>query len=407
MTSNPVTAYTHALLIDGTGTPALADATIVVTDGEITAAGTDVRVPADAKIVDLGGRTVLPGLIDAHVHLGGLGFGNTPAFGGRAETDDYAAARSGALRHGVTTERSLGDFLTDSLAVRDEIERGELIGPRLFTSGPSFQVEGGHPNGSVWFNDPVALREAARVPTTAEEARHAVHELADAGVDLIKIIISNNAIFGPPRPELKMPWDITAAIIDAAHARALRVVTHTETLADALQAVRAGSDDIEHLLMRAPEPLDPSAFDELFELMAERGTYLVATMVAHQHESTPETDARTLRYGNHLIKRAYDRGVTLGVGSDAHSAGMHGWALRNELIMMVHDQGIPAADALVAVTRTNAELLGYADTIGTVEAGKRADLLIIDGDPIADITALANIHQVLRDGVVVVDNAHA
>lgn len=398
-------ALTHVRLIDGTGAAPVEDVTILVSDGHITEVGTDLPAPAGANVFDLSGKTVLPGLIDAHVHLGGLGFGAKPSFGGRAATDDYAAARTGALKYGVTTQRSLGDFGADALTVRDAIASGVLVGARILTSGPSFQVKGGHPNGSVWFNDPDALREAARVPETADEARRDVEELAAAGVDLIKIIISNNGIFGPPRPELKMPWDITAAIIEAAHANNLRVAAHTEALDDCRHAVLLGADDIEHLLMRAPEPLDLNAFDELFALMAERGTVLVPTMVAHQHESTADTDPRTLTYGNTVVKRAYDRGVTLGVGSDAHSPGMHGWALRNEIVMLVHDQGIPAIEVLTAATKTNAELLGVSDRLGTVEPGKIADLLVVDGNPSQDITALVNVHQVIQDGAVLVDNS--
>lgn len=399
-------AFTNALLIDGTGNPPMPEATVLVSGNRIVGAGHGVAIPDHARIVDLGGKALLPGLIDAHVHLGGLGFEASPPFGGRRATDDYATARLDALRYGVTTQRSLGDFLHDSLAVRDEIDRGTLIGARLVTSGPSFQVKGGHPNASVWGGDSDCLREAARVPRTPEEATRAVDELTAAGVDLIKVIISDNGILGPAHPELKMPWQLTAAIVEAAHANGLRVAAHTETLDDCRTAVEAGVDDIEHLLMRADQPQDEAAFDDLFRLMVAHDTYLVPTMVAHQHGANADTGARTLHYGNQLVRRAFDAGVRIGVGSDAHSGGLHGWRLRAELVMMVHDQGIAALDALVAATATNAELLGRADTLGTVEPGKLADLLVVSGDPVADITALADVHLVVQDGVVVIDNSH-
>ncbi|RLU86342.1 hypothetical protein CTZ27_25585 [Streptomyces griseocarneus] len=403
----PSLALTNALLIDGTGGPVIDGATVVVSGGRITAAGAGAPVPPHATVVGLAGKAVLPGLIDAHVHLGGLGFRSTPPFGGRAATDDYAAAREGALRYGVTTQRSLGDFLHDSIAVRDGIENGVLAGARVVTSGPSFQVEGGHPNATVWGSEPAAVREGARMPKTAEEAERMVDELAAAGVDLVKIIISNNAIFGPARPELKMPWHLTEAIADAAHAHGLRVAAHTETVEDARTAVERGVDDIEHLVLRAEEPQDEAAAEELFALMADRGTYLVPTMVAHQFEATADGDARTLRYGNHLIHRAYEAGVRLGVGSDAHSPGLHGWKLRDELVMMVHDQDIPAPAVLSMATRANAELLGIADRLGTVEPGKLADLLIVSGNPARDITAIGRVHQVIRNGRVVFEGEGA
>ncbi|MEU1287973.1 amidohydrolase family protein [Kitasatospora sp. NPDC005856] len=405
MNQNPQPlALTNALLIDGTGAPAVHGATVVITGHEITVAGATVAVPEDAAVVDLRGKAVLPGLIDAHVHLGGLGFHHAPPFGGREATGHYAVPRTDALRHGVTTQRSLGDFLHDSIAVRDAVEAGTLPGARLAVSGPSFQVEHGHPNGTVWGGDDACLREAARTPESAAEAAAAVEDLAAVGVDLVKIIISNNAIFGPPRPELKMPWHLVEAIVDAAHGHGLKVAAHTETVEDSRRAVDIGVDDIEHLLLRAEDPHDEAALDDLFALMAARGTYLVPTMVAHQLHATADTDARTLRYGNQAVRRAYESGVRLGVGSDAHSRGLHGWKLHSELIMMVHDQGIPAHAALTAATRTNAELLGLADRLGTVAAGKTADLLIVSGNPLEDITAITGVHQVIQNGTVVTDN---
>lgn len=398
--------FTNARVIDGTGAPTIAGATIVVAADKILDIGTDVEVPAGADVVDLNGKTVVPGLIDAHVHLGGLGFTSRPSFGGSAATDHYSVPRTTALRHGVTTQRSLGDFLHDSIRLREDVASGSVAGSRLVTSGPSFQVEGGHPNATVWGGDPTVVREAARMPRTRSEAEQMVGELAEVGVDLIKIIISNNAIMGPPRPELKMPWHLVEAIVTAAHDADLVVAAHTEEVADAREAVEYGVDDIEHLLMHDPEQLDDRAVEQLFTLMAERGTYLVPTMVAHHNRgATPETDPRNFKYGNSIVKRAFESGVRIAVGSDAHTAGMHGWNLRNELVMMVHDQGIAPLAAISAATKTNAELLGVADRFGTVEAGKVADLLIVSGDPVLDITAIGNVELVVQNGRVVVDTS--
>ncbi|MEU6665962.1 amidohydrolase family protein [Streptomyces sp. NPDC046727] len=394
-------ALTGALLIDGTGR-AIQNATVLVDDNRIAAVGPEVTVPAGADVVDLTGKTLMPGLIDAHVHLGGLGFGVRPSFGGRKATDDYARPRLDALRHGVTTQRSLGDFLTDTLAVRDDIEKGALPGARIVTSGPSFQVEGGHPNGTVWGNDPIALAEGARLPGTPADATRMVAELADAGVDLIKIIISDNAFMRPPQPELKMDWAVTEAIVKAAHEHALRVAAHAENVVDALKAVLAGVDDIEHLVMREPDLSDSGTFEKLFSQMAANGTYLVPTMTAHQRAGA-DVDPTTLTYGNKLVKQAFDAGVRLGVGSDAHSPGLHGWKLYHELVMLVHDQGIPALTALTAATGVNAELLGISDRVGTVTPGKLADLVVVDGNPLDDITAIGKVDRVWRDGRLATD----
>ncbi|MFH8559457.1 amidohydrolase family protein [Streptomyces sp. NPDC017988] len=390
-------ALTGALLIDGTGSAPVEQATVIVDGDRIATAGAGIAVPEGATEIDLTGKTVLPGLIDAHVHLGGLGFKAVPSFGGRKATEDYARPRLDAVRHGVTTQRSLGDFLTDSLTVRDAIEKGALPGARIVTSGPSFQVKGGHPNGTVWGNDPTARAEGARLPESPADARRMVAELADAGVDLIKIIISDNEFMQPPQPELKMDWAVTEAIVEAAHQHALRVAAHAENVTDALKAVQAGVDDIEHLVMREPDLSDTSAFEELFSLMADRGTLLVPTMVAHQRVGE-ETDPTTLSYGNTLVKQAFDAGVRLGVGSDAHSPGLHGWKLYHELVMFVRDQGIDALTTLTAATGGNAELLGIDERLGTVTAGKIADLLVVDGNPLQDITAIGKVDRVLLAG---------
>jgi enamidase len=398
-------ALTNALLIDGTGAPAAPRATVVVTGTTITAVGDATVIPPGARVVDLQGRTLLPGLIDAHVHLGGGGFGGGARFSGRASSDDYAAPRADALRYGVTTQRTLGDYTHDSIAVRDEIDAGRLRGARIVTSGASFQVRGGHPNSTVWANDENVMREAGRFPTTPEEAVQAVKELAEAGVDLIKIIISNNAFGGAPKPELKFPWELTEAIIAAAHEIGLPVAAHVEKRSDALRAVRAGVDNIEHLVFSMFDDKDEEAYDELFALMARNGTYLGATMVVRQHAAPVDVDPLTLHYGTQVVRRAFDAGVRISVGSDAHAPGQHGKRLFDELVMMVNDQGIPALAALTAATQTNSELLRRSWAIGTITPGKLADLLVVDGNPLEQITDLAKVHLVVLGGDIAVDNA--
>ncbi|WP_433678288.1 amidohydrolase family protein [Nocardia sp. CA-119907] len=401
-----VRAFTGARLIDGRGGPAIENATVVVSGDRIVSAGAGGPTPTGAEVVNLGGTTILPGLIDAHVHLGGLKSGSSAAFGGRGLTDDYAEPRTRSLDYGVTSVRSLGDFLDDSLAVRDEIARGALPGPRIVTSGPSFQIKGGHPNGTVWANDSTAAAQAARMPTTTDEATRMVDDIAGKGVDVIKVIMSSIVMPGGKGNGQKLPWDTVAALVAAAHRNKLKVSAHIENPDDATRAIDLGVDQIEHMyISRSGPPADESSYDSAFALMADKGTIVTPTMIVNVGTTEPlaQVDLRTLTVGHTLVKRAYDHGVRLGVGSDAHEPDRHGWGLLAELVMLVNDQQVPALRAIEAATKTNSEVLGLSDRLGTVEAGKLADLLVVSGNPAERITDLANVRLVIQGGKTVVD----
>ncbi|MEV6362204.1 amidohydrolase family protein [Nocardia asteroides] len=402
----PERALTHVRLIDGTGAAVVHDATVVLSGDRIVAAGTNIAVSDTAEVIDGQGMTVLPGLIDAHVHLGGRTANSGPAFGGKDLTDNYAAVRQRSLQYGVTTVRSLGDFLDDSLALREDTAQGRVLGPRIVASGPSFQIKGGHPNGTVWANDTTTLANAARMPGTPAEASQMVDELAAKGVDVIKVIRSSMVMPTGGSTE-KLPWNTVEAITTAAHRNNLKVAVHVEDPEDTLRAVEIGADDIEHMYVARTQPLaDESVYDDAFRLMAANGTVVTPTMVVNVHSDTPldQLDLRTLTAGNKLIRRAFDHGVTLAVGSDAHVPDLQGRSLHAEIVMMVNDQGIPALSALEAATSTNATLLGLSDRLGTVEAGKLADLLVVSGNPAENIVDLQNVRMVIQGGKIVVDN---
>lgn len=249
----PITALTRAYLIDGTGRKPVENATILIEGDRITAVGQNLVIPPKAQIIDLAGKTVLPGLIDAHVHLGAqikigdvtqtrLGGGERLIFGGKDFTDNYREARETSLAYGITTTRSMGDFIHDILDLRKDTEQGKIRGPRIIASGPSFQQPDGHPGSTVWGNDPLTLREAARRPSTVGEARQMVAELATQGVDYIKIIITETGEGMKKNPRFKLPWNIVEAIVEEAHSRNLLVAAHIENAEDAYKAIQVGID---------------------------------------------------------------------------------------------------------------------------------------------------------------------
>ncbi len=417
--NQPITALTGVYLIDGTGKQPIENATILIEGDRITAVGQDLIIPTHAQIINLPGKTVMPGLIDAHVHMGAqikigdvretrLGGGERLIFGGKDFTDNYREARETSLAYGITTTRSAGDFLNDILALKEDTGQGKVRGPRIVAGGPSFQQPGGHPGSTVWGDDPLTIQEAARRPVTTEEARRMVSDLAAKGVDFIKIIISDTRLGMERNPKYKLPWNIIDAITDEAHRHDLIVVAHIENAADARRAIQAGIDDIEHLFLHGDNAsIDYDAYDEVFRLMVENGTYLTPTMIVSATGLRPieEIDMSALTYGNKLIRRAFDAGVKIAAGTDAGAPELaHGWALHAELALMVNDQGIPALEAIKSATSTNAGLLGKSADLGTVAPGKLADLLIINGNPLNDITNTTHIKMVIQGGQVVVDN---
>lgn len=400
-------AFTQAYLIDGSGAPPLENASVVIKGQQIIAVGQQVEIPADARVIDVQGKALMPGLIDVHVHLGDTVINSSAhrgerTFGGAAFSHNYRYARETLLKYGVTTVRSLGDYLDDILQLRQDIADGRIIGPRVFTSGPSFQQRGGHPGSTVWHDDPQTLAQAARLPVSPDEARQMTDELAARGVDVIKIIISASHLGKGQDAGWQLPWPVIAAIIDQAHFHRLPVAAHTESVDDALKAVGLGVNQIEHLsLFKGNAAIDEAKTDRLFRMMRDKGVYLDATMIVGSFGFRPidQVALNTLSFGNQLVGKAWRHGVKISAGTDAGAPELvFGWATHAELYMMVHDQGIPPLEAIKAATLTSAELLGQKATSGSVTPGKLADLLIIDGRPDRNIADLAQIDSVWLGG---------
>lgn len=401
------TAFINARLIDGCGNPVLENASVIIHGERITAVGRRLPVPPGATVIDLQGKTLMPGLMDMHVHMGDSVINSAAnkgkrTFGGAAFNHNYRYARETHLKYGVTTVRSLGDYLDDILQLRQAINDGTVSGPRLFVCGPSFQQPGGHPGATVWHADPQTLAQAARLPTSVAQANEMVDELAARGVDLIKVIISATKMDSAPDARLQLPWAIIQAIIERAHQHQLPVAAHTQNVADSLTAVELGANTIEHLhLFAGSAAVDQARARQLFQRMREKGAFLDATMIVGSFGFKPiaSVNVEQLTFGNQLVHEAWQSGVRLTAGTDAGAPELvFGWALHAELYMMVHDQGIPPLEAIKAATLTSAELLGQQDALGSIAAGKLADLLIIDGRPDRDIRELARIDSVWMAG---------
>ncbi|MFH0915096.1 MAG: amidohydrolase family protein [bacterium] len=401
-------AFTNANLIDGTGSAPVTGTTVLVDGKKIAAVGKDVSVPDSALVIDLQGRTLMPGLIDSHAHLGGRD--HPPGLDNAKNSFHYAPMRDYALASGVTTIRSCGDFLRDTLDTRDKIAEGSLRGPRLICSGKSFQKKDAHPSRTVWGNDPETCENAGAFPETPEEARKLVREMVTAGVDYIKIIVADSFIFIYPEWIEPLADDVMEAIIDEAHKLGKWVMCHIDSAPDAIKLVGFGADEINHLIsMGIAELPEEAAYDELFQLMVEKGTWFVPTITVvrtYNHIILEKGAPATIDdYFIPHYKKAYEAGVRMGCGCDSGApAVLWGPSLHAELKEYVYNLGMSPLEAIKCATQNNAIILGIDGKVGTIKEGALADILIVDEDPSEKIDNLDAVSMVLKEGAIVVDN---
>ena len=398
------TVFRGGRVFDGTGSdPATAD--VAIEDGRIVEVATGLD---GDDAIELGGATVLPGLMDCHVHVL---LDHVDMWKLAQQPFSYAfyvAARNlrKSLHAGLTTVRDAGGA---DLGIKHALEDGLIEGPRLLISLGMISQTGGHgddwfPSGSVVQN-PISVPHPGRPATIADgpdEMRRLVRTLVRAGADSIKVATSGGVLSPRDEPTHGHFRDDELAVLvaeaDAAH---VPVLAHAQATTGIKAAIRAGIRSIEHGVY-----LD----DEAIELMLERGTWLVPTLVAPRGvldaaaagAAIPESSVRKARevidIHRSSFRKAAAAGVRIALGTDS-GVTAHGENLR-ELALMVEGGMSPGA-ALEAATRSAARLLGIADDRGTIEPGKRADLVVVDGDPL-DVAALpGNMRGVYLDGVAV------
>jgi imidazolonepropionase-like amidohydrolase len=379
-------AFDGAELFDGSGGPPVADASVVIASGRIVHAGPGT-IAADRRI-DVRGAAILPGLIDLHVHVGAI----TGEDAGRdlgAIMEDCRAHRPGMrsalLGAGVTTIRSVGDVDTAILMLRREVARGALVGPRVVCAGPVFTAPGGHPVSTIYARHPELAERGARQVDSVEAARLEVNRLFAAEVDGIKVVYS-----GKP----KLSTEILYAIADAARAKGRWLAVHTSSLADVVEATRAGATTIEHGVTSG-EPLDRDVADAM---RVGGVTYVpTLTVLSERFSTRPERVARALAN----VRVAHEAGVRIGAGTDAQGPGMRfADALARELGLLV-DAGLSAAHALISVTSGAAAALGRA-ALGRIQVGCAGDLVVIDGRPWERIDDIRRVRIVVQAGRLVV-----
>lgn len=409
----PATAETLVIragrLVTDAALPARGPSSLVVTDGRIVAIGAaDMAAPAGARVIDLSTRTVMPGLIDAHVHLtqdSGL-----PWYASlRSKFSEPYAAVTGlknaliTARAGFTTVRDAGGPILASLAMRDAVAEGAFPGPRILVAGTTLSISGGHGDAAVGLAPEIAdaINAGGLNPGVCdgpEACAVAVRHIAAKGVDVIKFHATGGVLDdGAIGLEQHFSDAEMKAIVDAAHGVGLKAMAHAHGARGIEAAANAGVDSIEHGTY-----LD----DKAAKAMKAHGTWLVPTLMAYEglklhvgkNFYTPNVEAKaleTMKIVGRNIAVAQRNGVRIALGTDA-AVYPHG---RNaeELALDVAAGMTPKA-ALVAATSGAADLLGIADKTGTLAVGKYADLIAVDGDPQSDPKAVLSVSFVMAAG---------
>src|SRR3989454_3296341 len=407
-------ALKAARLFDGKSNAFVQNAVVIVQGDKIVDAGSNLPIPSGAEIIDLGDATLAPGFMDAHTHL-------TADFSGnynerRLQQLDLNVSEQAirattfaraTIEAGFTTVRDLGSRFVGSrefvdVALRNSINKGLVVGPRMLVATKGIGATGGHFDPTSGFRDFLFGREPDYIDGIAdgpEEIRKAVRFEVKNGADVIKAAVSGGVLSLADEvdtPQLT-PLEI-AALVDESHRLRKKVAVHCHGDQAAREAINAGVDSIEHGSFLKSETLT---------LMKSKGTFLTPTLLATEYimpritayPAAVQAKARAAAAArSEMFRNAVKLGVKISFGTDA-AVFPHGQNAKEFALMT--GLGMAPIDALRAATANDADLLGVGQAVGTLEKGKRADIVAMPGDPTADITATERVSFVMKDGKIV------
>jgi imidazolonepropionase-like amidohydrolase len=403
----PKVIIVHAAhMLDGVSSTMSGPVTVTITNGRITAVAQGTSSAPGAEVIELGDQTLMPGLIDVHKHMGSSPSLGMNPFQSRLTVSELETAIGSAamarkiLLEGFTTVRNVGSADGVDLALKRDIDRGWIPGPRIVVSLEPLSVTGGHSDPRNGIDPAWTSRNwGGSVADGPEEFAKAVREHRRRGAEVIKIMPSGGvlSIGDDPKVQTMTDAEIKSAI-DTAHNLGLKVAAHAHGKAAIDSAVRNGVDSIEH---------GTYADAESFRLMKEHGTYLVPTLLVadqvhelalhHPEQLNPSAAQKALEV-TPLIKgmlgAAYKAGVKIAFGTDtSRGANAHEFAL-------LVSAGMTPADALFAATRNAADLLSMTGSAGCLRAGCFADMIAVNGNPLDDITTMEHVQWVMKGGTI-------
>ncbi len=404
-TSFPATAadliITNASLFDGTGRDVVYPASIVIEDGRVKRVEIGASTTEAPVVVDADGKTVMPGLINGHFHLFFDLYSTPPRNLANSDEEARAYIRGqlpetlrGHLEHGITSLFSPIDFWPHIFDVREKVASGEILGPRLFIGGQILAHSGGHyacpgddAEGGAWCNQRMVL------PTdTPEEARASVQRVVRDGADLVVFDATTN------QPELRK--DSFLAMIDEAHRNGLRIVAHNADAKDVAAMVEAGIDGFVH-----PPAVTRDLDGSLVSIIGERGLPIEVTLGFFQRliamGRASESDVEDYETVRNNVALALKAGAVPIFASDM--PGLPPEEVAPTVTRVMSGVGLDNKTILLSATRNAAHALLGREDLGTIEPGKIADLIMIDGDPLADLSALTKVELVIKDGKIVSD----
>lgn len=375
----------NGLLIDGTGKEEINNVSISIIDGKIESIFHDDISPQNYtydRVIDLHGQSILPGFINTHVHSGFKHLNGTPL---RSFQEEFLRA---CICDGITTIRDEGMFTDDS--IEDVVEKKRVFDnldnyPRIITTGKFFSAPGGY--GGM---QPISV-------SSEKEAREKVNEILDKGIDMIKTVLEDGldpSTFGLP----KLSEELLTAICDEAHKRNVKVSAHVTQSHNLKTLVDAGINDAAHIVY-------DDLSDELIKQMIEKEIYIIPTLTVLKMIND-KYGAPVLEQGKKNLLRFVQMGGKIGFGNDFIEEELPWYRLGMPTmeLNLLKETGLSNMQIIVSATKNGAEICGIDNEVGTIEVGKKADLFVVEGNPLHDINCIRNVKKVIKDGVIIVEN---